>query len=278
MWVLYFYFLFQQILAKDFMVVPAEVVSLPAPYRGSVLVEQPKVVRVKVAGGSVNIIALKPGVSAVTVGDERHLIQVLSPADMQLFKKLKERTKMMLGPEVVVVDGEIKIRGEILRLSDLQIMADLARASGRFKLEASLPTSVLQQTQEYLRQLQTRQGLAPITIQFGDEAIAALPQNHKDLLASYNKALTPFGIRVELDSKGIELEPLVRVRILVAEVRKSAMRKIGVDWPTSIKATLLPNGNLETPNPEWTVQALEAKVTSSLRRLFYAAVMKKPSS
>jgi pilus assembly protein CpaC len=60
------------------------------------------------------------------------------------------------------------------------------------------------------------------------------------LRLKYQRALAGFGFRIEASSTTMSLEPMVRVKIVVAEFRKSYLQRIGLGWPGAESAQLLP--------------------------------------
>ncbi|MES2857355.1 MAG: pilus assembly protein, partial [Bdellovibrionota bacterium] len=88
-------------------------------------------------------------------------------------------------------------------------------------------------------------GLTEIDLRFNPQITAHVPSAPTDLKERAASALRGFGIPVRESSGSIHLAPLVRVRIVVAEIKKSMMSKVGIDWPGHIGGQILPTAQWE---------------------------------
>jgi pilus assembly protein CpaC len=87
----------------------------------------------------------------------------------------------------------------------------------------------------------TNAGLPDLALQLSPRATVSIPSDSKDLEDRVARVLGPFGFQIEKSTSTVGLEPLVRVQIILAEVRKKAMSRIGIEWPGSIGGQLLPS-------------------------------------
>lgn len=58
--------------------------------------------------------------------------------------------------------------------------------------------------------------------------------------SSAGNIFNSFGMRVEANSSQLELQPLVRTRVILAEVSRDQSMEFGVEWPSSYQAQVLP--------------------------------------
>ena len=78
-------------------------------------------------------------------------------------------------------------------------------------------------------------------LKFEPSPVVLIANQQTALKQSFIKTLAPLGLAVEITEAVIELQPLVRVKIAVTEVRKKFMQKFGVGWPPMASAQILPN-------------------------------------
>jgi pilus assembly protein CpaC len=245
--------------ATEHLLVPAESIFLPKPATGSVVVADSKIVRAKDAKGRVQLIASKPGSTHIAVGETSHIIHVMSQPDLDYHRVLQKLTKTMLGPKVTVKGGQTLITGEILRFEDIEEILAANPGGAKFQWNVRMEPEVRHEFENHVRRKLGTSGLPALPVVLSGPATAMLGIQHKDLLSQYQAVLQALGVEPMVVAKTVEIEPLIRVRILMAEVRKTAMQKLGIQWPGETRATLVPPSSIQLANAEWTVHILETK-------------------
>ena len=71
-------------------------------------------------------------------------------------------------------------------------------------------------------------------------SIQALIADKSEFHTALTDTLHSFGIVVNKSKDNIDISPLIKVQITVAEVRKGSLLSYGVDWPNSYSAQILP--------------------------------------
>jgi pilus assembly protein CpaC len=211
------------------------------PRGGSVSVSNGSVIRLKDLGDRVKITAKKIGDSVVHAGTHTAEVHVIAAPLFRLYERLHEALIDRRGLELVVSGTSLSVRGRLLRWEDWQALADAAKnstASYSFEAEVSLELSgsCLQRLHTILR----KANLPDQGIDLHPVASVSVPADPKDLKARVSEVLKPYGFRVDVSSTALSLEPLVRVRIIVAEFKRSMARTIGIEWPKSAQIQLLP--------------------------------------
>jgi pilus assembly protein CpaC len=97
-------------------------------------------------------------------------------------------------------------------------------------------------------------GISSADFRFTPEAVATVGKDERDRA---EKVLSPFGVRVESNTSVLALEPLVRVRILVAEIKKSFLRRYGIQWPEAVGGSLMPDLTFGLDQVGFSAQMLE---------------------
>lgn len=198
-----------------------------------------RVLKVEDLGATLRLTGRKPGIAAVSVNGKTWLVHVLTAASHHLYDRVSTAIAHMQGLEARVEDGQIVIAGRLLRVSDWLRLAELASPTTRFIFKAepddSLRSELLARFSDLLRSSSLPQPdlqLAP--------AVVRLSSERADLAARFERVLGPFGFVLEKNAGVLTLEPSVRVHILVTELRKKFMRRLGIQWPASYQAQLLP--------------------------------------
>lgn len=215
--------------------------SWSAPAKIPVSVSDGSVIRVSDEGSSLKIIARKLGTAHIRAGSRTLDVHVLSESDSRLYHKLAGALEGRRGLELTSDGKEIFVRGRLLRFDDwLAISEATEGASSHYVFEARLAPEIQEIAQKHLQRKLTESHLPELALSFQPHAVVTIPAEPQDLKVRCEKALGAFGFRVDVSSTALSLEPLVRVKLLVAEVRKTMWRQIGVKWPTSVQAQLAP--------------------------------------
>ncbi len=217
---------------------------LNVPRNGAITVSDGRVVRVSDFGNQLRIAGRKRGMAAVSTPKVTWLVHVVGVETFQLFQKLSSETDRMQGLEIGVEDGAIAVRGRLLRTSDWLRLKEFSLPKARFVFKAEPDSSLHEELREYFAQV-----LKDASLPFPDMQISPasvrLSNEKSDLAARFERVLGPYGFVVEKNAGVLTLEPLVRVQILVTEIRRQFLRRFGVQWPVSYQARVLPN--LSTP-------------------------------
>ena len=138
------------------------------------------------------------------------------------------------------------VSGELLRLQDWDTIAKFAREHDvNWLFKPALSSAMSRALTDAMRaQLENTQAQAyPLSIaeQRITIAIPETPsQGNPGLTPQQKKHIGAMGIEILPVSSVTSLEPLVRTRIVIAEIRKSEARRLGIKPPDSVEAELLP--------------------------------------
>ena len=89
------------------------------------------------------------------------------------------------------------------------------------------------------RELFKEKKLHPLEIQWNRPFRFILPTEYKADLPLYQKALSSYGVQFAINEQSLSREPLVKVIITIAEVKKTLSEKIGIQWPPSYSAQIV---------------------------------------
>ncbi len=231
----------------------------PVASAGEISVSNGAVVRVVDQGHAVKVTALKLGSALVRSGARRLEVNVLPEASFRLYSNLRDVLRDRRGLSLSASSGSLKIVGRLLRASDWLAVAAAMHGTelAKFSFEAALDPEIKTEIQKELQTRLSAAGLSHVDFVFTPEVIASVGSDPKDSKGRAEKILSPFGIRVETNSSVLALEPMIRVKILVAEIKKSFKRTFGVQWPTSIGGLVLPGSDLQVEPLQLRLEAME---------------------
>ena len=213
----------------------------PAPRRASVSVSNGAIIRVVDQGSRLKVTAKKLGSAAIRAGDRALEISVVPEPVFRLYDRLRGTLEGKRGLELTVSDKGFAVRGKLLRLEDWQSLATSALGSAPgFTFAAQIEPEMRERARKHFRDLLRESHLPDLSFELEPSAAITIPSAPADLKARVGQIFGPYGFRVEASAAALSLEPSVRVRIIVSEMRKNLSRQFGIQWPSAATAQLLP--------------------------------------
>ncbi len=199
----------------------------------------------------------KVGRTALKMGQEVFEVHISHPNTRALTRSLAEALKLTLGLNLANSAGQVTVRGQLLRWQDWQIIATAAeehRVSYRFV--AQISAELKEQVRQKMAQLQRNNGLQPAPILFGTFYEVRIPKGHIHF-ENYRRLLEPYGLSIAEDKEALTTKPVVKVDIIVSEIRRDLTREWGLKFDGQTTAQLLKNKILINGNILGTLTALE---------------------
>jgi len=219
-------------------------------------VEKSKILQIKESKSVPVIKAVKSGTTLLKLDQDEIDVHVLSLDQERALRTLSSVMKNTLGLQIKTSKGNVLVRGHLLMWQDLLTLYRQCRdISCDYLLEVSMRPSLQLEIQKHLDDLFQSQGLPPQKLIFGDR-IQSLVSEKGLHSKQVTRLLRNFGIEVLKNSAGIELSPLVRLQITVAEVKRNGFIKYGVEWPSTYSAQVLPHSQA-IENPAFNLHLLE---------------------
>ena len=213
--------------------------NIASPTSGAVRIKNGKFVSVSDLGSSLRVTGRKVGSSTITTNAATTDVHVLSADDFAFYQEAKDEIVSMRGLELTVDENGIAVRGRLLRLSDWESIASLS-GSAKYNFAAEIDLSIKESVRELIERRLKSSSLNLPVIKYEPTLSVLVAKEQSKQRELYARSLQPYGVNVESTDSVVELQPLVRVRIAVTEIRKGFLQKFGVSWPTSAKAQLLP--------------------------------------
>jgi pilus assembly protein CpaC len=213
-----------------------------------ILVANGKNIQVTASGNLLSVRGKTTGVSRITAGEEAYDVSVLTGDEYREYKNLKDLITDFQGLTLEVKRPDFVISGELLRSSDWEeiIALDIKKMNLKFqaKIHSQARADAKKMITGYLEKHHTSVG--DINLE-GAPTIA-----YKNLTPDKQKLLRATGIEIQANPEAITTAPMVRTNIVVASIHRDKIQKVGIKWPESYSAQLIPDEPI-------TVRALESK-------------------
>lgn len=178
----------------------------------------------------------------MTFGDRLYVVHVLNRRALQFRAALKSKLNSLMGLHLEQNSGVFEITGHCYRFRDWLSLANIATESHQsFRFQASLDEDVKGAAIEYFRKKTREMNLPAPQFYWSPSPRVALGEDSVESRSFWINFFQPFGVDVEFDKAQLSIKPLVRVKILVAEVNKSLAQNIGIQWPDAVAAQLTPH-------------------------------------
>lgn len=237
---LFLMFISNRVLADDVVVGVGSSVQVSLPSTRTLHVSNGRIIKVNDLGKQMRITGKKVGVATITADSRTFFVHVLDASRWQAYEHLRVSISDMEGLNLEVEDGQAVVRGRLLRSQDWVRLSQAVGRSGKYIFAAEPDPLITSELKSLFANLITESGLPVPDLQLAP-ATVRVSAERKDIGARFEKLLSPFGFHIDTNQGSLTLEPLVRVQILVTEIRKRAMRRLGITWPSSVQAQLMPS-------------------------------------
>lgn len=214
----------------------------PTPRGVQISVSNGRAVRVVDRGSHVRITGRHSGTALIRAGLKQVEVFVLPAPQFSLFDRMQTALFGKRGLELRFEAGHPVVRGRLLRLDDWISLAEaVADSDPSYQFHARIEESLIPAAQVHFRRLLREAGLPDLHLTLNSDLKVTLPSEPEDLQKRVSQVLGPYGFEIAQSPSSLGLEPLVRVKILVAELRTKMMSRIGLQWPASVEGQLLPS-------------------------------------
>lgn len=214
--------------------------SVKSSSQEKLVAKKTQVISISDHGARFVIRGKKLGWTTIAIGSRQIDIAVLSDPQFREYEKLKSLLKNFMGLNFKMVESKAVIYGELLRPSDWQKVSELNTTNLPFRFEAKVANDLQISVRDLILKAIKANHLPPADILFNDLPTLTLPLKSKSLQTSYTQALAPWGIKVAINPAALALNPMIRTSIVVASIFRSKIQALGVDWPSSYVAQILP--------------------------------------
>ncbi len=213
----------------------------PLPKSSSIWVENGSIVRIDEGSKGEVLKGLKPGQSEIRLNGITSEVQVLSLDQERTRRRLKLVLEKTLQLKMQLQEGRVQIIGRLVRLSDMEAITNSCATSFcNFKMAAEISEGLFTQVEALMNQRLGQFSLPKMRLDRGEYLTVHVPLK-SSLIKETQRALSAMGIQIETSTTAIELAPLVKVQITLAEVKRDYLLQYGMKWPNAYQAQILPN-------------------------------------
>ena len=234
---------------------PGQIHKIPLEQDSDIHVSNGKVIRVTDTGTELIITALKPGHSAISSGVHSWLIEVLSHKKLQQQALLQKTLRPLMGLQPRFSGPLPTIHGTLYRLSDLSYLKQKLREL-KYQFHIQVPLDLRNNVRDYLQKVIREHSLPNPQIKFHPNLSLWFHHISSEQQEEIQETLSPYGIPLSFSESGLDIQPLIEITVLIAEVNRSLQKQLGIQWGEGYKARLLPIFSHEL---EVAIQALESK-------------------
>lgn len=211
-----------------------------------------KTVKVRDEGSHLRLLGKSYGTSTISLDKTNYRITVTTQNQKTFATAVTDYLKGRLGLQFHAGHPCHSISGELLRWSDWEAISSLASDSdGCYKFSANIAPEIRQEAIPALQARISDSHWGRPRIHYQAEPMVEYPITAKEEEAYLKRKLKPWGLIPLFSSATISLKPLIRIKILVAEINRQHMTSLGISWPDSYSAKLLPKPKI---NPSWDVE------------------------
>lgn len=215
--------------------------SVSAPGGQPVRVGSKKLLAVLDTGKKLILTGKKIGQTHFSVGRSSYVVQVIAPESEKLRQELLPILKKKKGLNVDYREGELQVTGQLFRFSDWLDIAEAAKRSGAdYRFVAHPLREAGEQALAHFVKLAKLSGI-PIPILVATPYLTlSLPAGSDAYEKLAQRIYAPFGVSARVTPSQVRLMPLVRTRVILAEVSNQMSQTFGIQWPASYQAKVLP--------------------------------------
>lgn len=201
-----------------------------------------KIINVEKNQNQIVITALSIGEAQLRIGGQSYKIFVVHKNQNGFFSALKNLLSRYIGLQASNENGQIVVSGVLYRLSDWQAIYNLSTEfNSPYLFTARIDPDVQEPANKWILLKIAEKGLHAANIDFQANAKVYLATEEQKQSEHWAQTLQPFGLTAKYEDNQVAIAPLVRVRIVVAEVNKKLQSQLGVEWPEMISASVVPS-------------------------------------
>lgn len=210
------------------------------------------------------LIAKNPGSTFVHIGDKTLQVQVYEAHQSQFFKQLSDLFKKRMGLIIARHENEITISGKLYVFEDwIEISRIAKKLKANYSFSAKPTLEVAKEAKSFFEKEAKRQDFGAIQLSGHLPLTIFVHQKKKEALKRATEFFGAFGIKVVESDRLIEMAPLVKTSVILAEISKEASSHFGIQFPTQVDGEILP----QIKGPESLLVSLKALESKGLGKV-----------
>lgn len=215
--------------------------SLDIPFSNPLHVVDGKILKAREFQSKILLTGLKEGQTTLRAGSHTYTAYVLDPLKIKTYTDLKLLTEGMMGLEVQICELQVCVVGELLTLLDYQLLLEKSVSEN---LLWTLQTQMSPEIQSSLKNL-LKKNIGDLevsldTLLVTPRLILKTPPLSPDKQTSLKNRLASYGVLIEVDPENLSTLPMVDLKVEIVEFKKTSFTKLGLEFPGSYKASIVP--------------------------------------
>lgn len=238
---LLFVFLFipLHLIAKEVLIELGEDYNL-AGKTDKIWIENSKILTAQVTGSSVRLKPMIIGQTLIRQNNDLIKVSVIPIGSRKTFQDWEKLSKKFLDIQVEFCGDVVCLKGKLYRFEDFKRLTEFIQKHEStlyfaLTMDDSLKTKLNKWIENYMRE----NGLTPLKIVYGQPW--KLLFTNKDFASDYKSVLGRIGILALENKQKIEIADNVRIEVQVTEIKKDYGQTLGISWPESYAAQVMPN-------------------------------------
>jgi pilus assembly protein CpaC len=226
--------------------------------RSPITVDTKGILTIKDSGSRLQLIGKKTGTTKITTAKKTINISVVRQETYRTYQRLKQWAENKLGPQITIHSGEVILIGKILTFDDWSSLHSALTEQDRFSMQAQVSDKIHAQINAHLQSLLEKHQLPFSKIVTNGKWQMYLSKSQKTDLDIYKRVLSRFGITATPSHFILSGTPMVEINIVAAEVKKSDMASLGIQWPAQTALTPFSDQILDKTNWILTLNHMES--------------------
>lgn len=241
--------------AEQIIMIVGETKSLPAAK--SAWVENKNIIQIDDLGTSFLLKAKQTGSSEVRLGDRNLHVEVLEVEHDRARNALKPLIQKSINLKMSIENGTTVVSGRLLFAQEWIRLGEVCReARCRFLMKALMNPKIFKEVQQNVGQLLKSHSLPQFPV-VQNKALQIHVPKQSVYFSEIDHLISQYGIQAIKDLESVDIAPLVKVQITLVEMKKSMMKKFGIEWPSSYQAQVLPTNTFGLNPVQFSAQFLE---------------------
>ena len=224
---------------KEFVLMTGQNLKLKTNPSAQVFVSNGRLVKLIDNNYSLEVLAKKTGSTDLKLGTKNYSLHILNESDFNFYHQAKKSVHNFLDLDLAIASGEIYLSGQLHRFSDWKKISHLQNPNYIFN--AKIDEDLHIEIKKHLSKLFLDIGIHYFKLSLNRPYKIIINENSKAKEKQILKISRAFGLEIHFDKNILDIKPIAKVQILIAEVNKKFRRKLGVNFDSSYQAQLLPD-------------------------------------
>ncbi len=244
--------------AEDLLVPLKRSTPLSLPLGSTLHLSDSSLLKIREYKGMLLATGLKEGMTLLRYNKKSFYIYVLEESKIKSFEKLKIKLQEFKGLTPEICNLEICLQGDLLTLQDYkEISAWSLSHNVKWVLHAKVRNEIQAPLKSYVSQKFSENNIPDLIFSLEPFAEIKLSKTNLSHQEKIKNIFESYGFKIIKDDSSLGIHPIVDLRVEIVEIKKTSFSKIGVDFPTNYKASIVPNGNSTALPFEVALNALE---------------------